>query len=240
LLDGLRDLVDLSRLDTEISRLEEERGGLPGRLRAAAAEREAAQARLEAARAALVDAEQAQRRAESQAQDHEALLRKLEGQQHQIKTNTAYTALLGEMEQARRAISDAETHVLEAMEVIEASRSTLAEAGDQVRGVLERIAAEERRIEERGVRLAADIASLQAQRAQRASGIERTLLARYDRIASRRRPAVAIVSGEICLGCRVGIPPQSHIEILKGEEIVTCGTCTRILILEDQLRDIAR
>lgn len=238
MLDGLRDLVDLSRLDTELFRLEEERAGLPGKLRAAAAEREAAQARLEAARAALVDAEQAQRRAESQSQDHEALLRKLEGQQYQIKTNTAYTALLAEMDQARRAISDAETRVLEAMEAIELSRSTLDAQGDQVRGVLERIRAEEERIRERGTRLEADIASLQTQRAQRAAGIERALLSRYDRIASRRRPAVAIVSGEICLGCRVGIPPQSYIEILKGEEIVTCGTCMRILIHEDQLREV--
>ena len=240
MLDGLRDLVDLSRLDTELSRLEEERAALPGRRRAAAAEREAAQARLEASREALSEAEQAQRRAESQAQDQEALLRKLEGQQHQIKTNAAYTALLAEMEQARQAISDAETRVLEAMEAIEASRSTLAGLGDQVRGVLERIEAEERGIDERGERVEAEIAARKAQRAQRAAGIERNLLARYDRIAARRRPAVAIVSGETCLGCRVGIPPQSYIEILKGEEIVTCGTCTRILILEDQLREGAR
>ena len=57
---------------------------------------------------------------------------------------------------------------------------------------------------------------------------------------ARRRPAVAIVSNETCLGCRVGIPPQLYIEILKGEKIVACGTCQRILIDEVQLREGAR
>lgn len=237
MLDGLRELVLLSRLDAELAKLVAERTALPGKQAACAEERVTAQQRLESAREAAVEAEQAQRRAESQAQDHEALLTKLEGQQHQIKTNAAYTALLAEMEQARQAISDAETRVLEAMEVIEESRTGLQAQEAQVRGVLERIDAQERDYESRGKALETEIGVLQGRRGELATGIEAALLARYEKIASRRSPAVAIVSGEICQGCRVGIPPQLFIEILKGEVLVTCGSCMRILIDESQLRD---
>jgi predicted nucleic acid-binding Zn-ribbon protein len=41
---------------------------------------------------------------------------------------------------------------------------------------------------------------------------------------------VILVKEERCGGCRVGIPPQSFIEIIRSETIVTCGNCTRILI----------
>ena len=193
-------------------------------------------ARLVSAGALVSEAELAQRGAESKAQDQQAELTRLEGQQHQIKSNTAYTALLGEMDRAREAISDAETHILEAMETIEASRASLAALEEQAKGVVERIDGEVRDHEARAKALEVEIDALGRQRGERAERIDRVLLARYERIASRRTPAVAIVSTEICQGCRVGIPPQSYIEILKGEKIVTCGTCQRILVDEHELR----
>jgi predicted nucleic acid-binding Zn-ribbon protein len=52
---------------------------------------------------------------------------------------------------------------------------------------------------------------------------------------TRRRPAVAMVSEEMCQGCRVGIPAQNYIEILKGERIITCGNCHRILVHPDMV-----
>jgi predicted nucleic acid-binding Zn-ribbon protein len=58
-------------------------------------------------------------------QDQEALLKRLEGQQFQVKSNDAYTALLHEMEHAKQAISDCETRILESMDAIETSRSEL-------------------------------------------------------------------------------------------------------------------
>lgn len=237
MLEGLRDLVDLSRLDSELTALEEERTALPGKLAACAEERAAAEQRLEAAREALAETEQAQRRAEADAQDHEAERVRLEGQQHQVKTNEAYRALLAEIDRAREAVSDAETRILEAMEGIEEAKSAYTSLEEQVRSVVGRIEARVREHEERAKVLDAEIDALRARRSEHAAAIEGELVARYEKIGTRRRPAVAIVSRETCQGCRVGIPPQKYIEILKGEQIVTCGSCGRILIDENQLRE---
>ena len=68
-------------------------------------------------------AEQEQRRHEAAVADREALVKKLEGQQFQVKSNDAYKALLHEIDQARAGISEAETRILEAMEGIEAMRA---------------------------------------------------------------------------------------------------------------------
>ncbi|MGH0031033.1 MAG: zinc ribbon domain-containing protein [Myxococcota bacterium] len=233
MLDDLRALIALSRHDAELASLREEHAGVPARQAAFAEERAKASETLVSAREAVVEAEQAQRQAEGEAQDQEAQLAKLEGQQHQVKSNEAYTALLSEMDQARTAISDAETRVLEAMERIEEARGSLATLEEQVRGATERIDTQEKELEARAAELGERIAGFESARADQVAAIDATLVARSEKSLARRAPAVALVSGELCLGCRVGIPPQAAIELLKGEEIVTCGTCQRILIREE-------
>jgi len=53
--------------------------------------------------------------------------------------------------------------------------------------------------------------------------------------AKRKRPALALVKNETCEGCRVGIPPQKYLEILKGEALTTCENCGRILLHPDMV-----
>jgi len=231
-LDDLQRLIDLQKLDEELVALEEENAGLPGRRTELAETREAAQQRVAAAKAALEEAEGEQRRAESALQDQEALIRKLEGQQFQVKTNDAYTALLREMEQARQAISDSETRLLEAMDDIEAGGLERAAAEEDAEKVLGRIAVEEKALDAREHELAALIAELRETRTTRRAGVSAELLEQYDKIASRRRPAVVHVRGEICLGCRVNIPPQLQIELLRGQRVIHCSNCHRILVRE--------
>jgi uncharacterized protein len=234
-LDGLNELVGLSKLDSQLAAEELELAALPAARQKAAEERAAGEARLQAADAALAAVEQRQRQAEVRVQDQEALLAKLSQQQHQVKTNEAYTALLSEMERARESISEAETQVLEAMEAIEASRRERDTLRAELRAVGERLEAEERQRSEREAALRAEIASLRSQRVHQVEGVDRTLLTRYERVATRRSPAVAVVTSELCPGCRVGIPPQAYIEIRRAEQLVTCGNCQRILIHRDRL-----
>jgi hypothetical protein len=232
----LQQLLELSGFDTQLAALEESRGSLPARRAAAAAQQGAAEARLEAAREEVVRAEQLQRKSETAAQDQEALLKKLQGQQFQVKTNDAYTALLSEMERAQAAISECETRILEAMESIAGASARQRELESELRGVRAHVEAEARSCDEREKELSEQIGRLREQRDAAAGRLEARLLSRYEKIAARRRPAVSLVIAETCQGCRVGIPPQLVIEIRRGEDAISCPNCTRILVLEDQLR----
>lgn len=235
MLKGLQGLVDLSKVDVQLAALEEERAALPARRAALDEARSASQAAEEAAGAAVEAAEQEQRRHEAVAQDKEVLLHKLEGQQHQVKTNEAYTALLHEMDEARAAISESETRILEAMEAIEQARAEADRAASGARGAQERAAEEESALDAREKALEEQIAALRRERDGIADGVDATLLSRYARIAGRRRPAVAVVERETCMGCRVGIPPQAVLELRRAESLITCGHCQRILVLEEHL-----
>jgi predicted nucleic acid-binding Zn-ribbon protein len=238
-LEGLQSLVDLSQVDTHLAERERELSEIPAKRSACAEQRVQAETRLETAREAVGEAELVQRHAESDVREQEALLAKLEGQQHQVKSNEAYTALLHEMEQSKRAISDAETRILEAMEAIEQASRDLASGDRDAAALRERLEREERALDERERRLQKEISELRQRREEIAGGLDESLLGRYERIVARRSPAVAVVNSELCRGCRVDIPPQSYIEILKGQAIITCERCHRILIHEDQLRQSA-
>ena len=108
MVEGLKQLIRLQELDDALAAAEGELAKLPELRARCAAQREAAEARTAEARQAVQDAEGLQRGAETELQDKEALLAKLENQQHQVKSNEAYTALLREMDEAREAISAAE------------------------------------------------------------------------------------------------------------------------------------
>ena len=239
MVEGLKHLLELQKLDDELLGLEREQAGLPGRRARIAEERSAAEEQLVAARQALDEAGAGQREAERSLQDREALLRRLEGQQHQVKTNEAYTALLHEMEAARQAISDCETRILESMEAIEAARAEVVAAESAQREANARLEKEERTLEAREPELAQGIEALRVRRQAICARVARELLSLYDRVSTRRRPAVVKISREICEGCRVDIPPQSYIEILRGERVIACGHCQRILVHQTRLAALA-
>jgi predicted nucleic acid-binding Zn-ribbon protein len=234
-LEGLTQLLELQRLDDQLAASETELNGIPGIRDRIESDLRVCDERLAAARQALQGAEAAMRRAEAALKDQEALLQKLEGQQFQVKSNDAYTALLREMDHARVSISDHETRILEHMDAIEQSRGMLAYADKELAETRMRSDAEGRAIAARDVELSREIERLQALRAQVGPEVGRELLNHYERIAKRRRPAVILVAEERCGGCQVGIPPQSFIEIRRCETIVTCGNCSRILIHAQKL-----
>ena len=239
MLQGLTQLLELQRLDDELVADQTEYDGLPGHRERIEQERSACEEQLAAAKQALQDAEGALRQSEAALQDQEALLQRLEGQQFQVKSNDAYTALLREMDQARDSISEHETKMLEHMDAIEQSRGQLAEVEKQAGETRSRLEAERSAVETRDAECTSEIDRLRTLRSEVGPEVGPELLKHYERVSNRRRPAVILVEEERCGGCRVGIPPQSFIEILRGETIVTCGNCSRILIHAEKVESPA-
>jgi len=236
LLEGLQQLIDLQVLDAELVSARDEQGEIPALREKRTDERSVAQQKIEDATELTQRAEAEQRRVETTLQDQEALVEKLEGQTSQVKSNEAYTALLREIEQAKDAISEAETQILEGMEKIEEASGAQRQAEVRAAEVYQRIEVEEKACDERERALAVRIAELDGARSETTARVPAELLEQYDKIATRRRPAVVRVNAEICLGCRVDIPPQLFVELIRGQSLIQCGNCHRILIHERSLQ----
>ncbi len=60
--------------------------------------------------------------------------------------------------------------------------------------------------------------------------VDAQALATYDRTSKRYpRHAVAELKGELCTGCNVKLRPMLASEVRRGERIVQCENCTRLL-----------
>ena len=56
------------------------------------------------------------------------------------------------------------------------------------------------------------------------------LLKKYDRLKESRGRGVSIIENEICPECHSTIPPQLFAEVRRGDKIITCHSCGRILL----------
>lgn len=60
--------------------------------------------------------------------------------------------------------------------------------------------------------------------------LDATTVALYDRVSKRYpRGAVSELKGELCISCNVKIRPMLASAVRKGEQIVQCENCTRLL-----------
>jgi len=83
-------------------------------------------------------------------------------------------------------------------------------------------------------RLQAAIASLEAQRKERASRADPVLLKRYDQIRVRQSNlGIVMVTDASCPGCRVGLASELLKELRTGRAGLTCDNCGRLLYREE-------
>jgi hypothetical protein len=123
-----------------------------------------------------------------------------------------------------------ETRVLELLEKVEAKKQAIA-AQDETLQQLQTV------YDRRSADVAAQVDELEKQRAalvgKRDSlrqGLPAPLLKRYEFILRRRNgSAISEVRAGVCLGCHMNILPQQFIDLQKGEEIIQCPHCQRIL-----------
>jgi predicted nucleic acid-binding Zn-ribbon protein len=86
-------------------------------------------------------------------------------------------------------------------------------------GLDERLAAAGKRLE-----------YLESQRKVAGKLVPAPILGRYEFIRSRlHNPVIVPVSAGICGGCHISIPPQAFIELQKGQQILSCPNCQRLI-----------
>ncbi|HEX9079063.1 MAG TPA: C4-type zinc ribbon domain-containing protein, partial [Desulfuromonadaceae bacterium] len=61
------------------------------------------------------------------------------------------------------------------------------------------------------------------------------VLKRYNVLREQRRgQAIAFARDGYCLGCNMNLPPQLYNSLFRGDEMISCPHCQRVLILKQQ------
>src|SRR3954447_5154327 len=208
------------------------------RLIATVPERSAAlDARIHAARTALATAKERKAANDAARRDVErdrATIRarrsKYQDQTLAVKTNKEFHALQHEMQMADEEIAKFDDRDLELMmegDEIAASIKT-TEAG--LKDAEQRVAAERQALEAEAKQAATRIEALGRERTDLAKAVSRDSLGMFERVGKPRKGvAMAVLAGDLCAVCHVKVRPHVLQRIKRGDELIQCENCHRIL-----------
>ena len=162
----------------------------------------------------------------------EALIKKYEDQQNNVRNNREYDSLTKEIEYQQLDIqlsekrireitakdNDVATKVAQAQLRLTELQSSLQDKKEELHSLVEGTEKEEEQLLQRS----ADCEKL----------VEDRLLVAYKRIRKNARNGLAVVGifDEACGGCFNRIPPQHQLDICTHKKIIVCEYCGRILV----------
>ena len=162
----------------------------------------------------------------------EALIKKYEDQQNNVRNNREYESISKEIEYQQLDIQLCEKKIKEATvkseeialkieaakQRLEERKADLAEKKDELQSIIEDTQKEED--------------ALLIRSAECEGVIEDRLLVAYKRIRKNARNGLAVVgiNRDACGGCFNKIPPQHQLDICTHKKIIVCEYCGRILV----------
>ena len=162
-------------------------------------------------------------------------VKRSENHMKEIKTNKEFQAIGREIATARKQITDIEDRMLAIAQRIE---DTLLELTQSEQAIQERQQENDDAIEQYTDSITTftdEISQLTNSRATITAELAPSIVKRYTMLRDQRRGiALAIAQDGSCLGCNMHLPPQLYNSLFKGEEMLSCPHCQRILILKVQ------
>jgi predicted nucleic acid-binding Zn-ribbon protein len=229
----LEHLVSLQRIDLAI---EDAR-----RLIATVPERSAAlDARIESARAAVATEKERKAATDPARRDIErdrstvrARRSKYSDQTMAVKTNKEFHALQHEMQAADEEIAKYDDRDLELMMEADEIAAAIKAADSGLKEAERGVAADRQTLEAEAKEAAARIETLGRERVDATAQVSPSSLALYHQIAKPRRGiALAPLHGDLCSICHVHVRPHILQQVRRGEAVLQCESCHRILYYE--------
>ncbi|NCC24132.1 MAG: hypothetical protein EOM25_02870 [Deltaproteobacteria bacterium] len=236
-IEQIEQLVLLQRLDTEAQELEKSLRDMPEQLAGLKGKFVGLERQMGQVRERINLLEEQKSRIEHEIEEDSAKVKRSKNKLMMVENTKEYHAMMREMDTLEKMNRIREEERVSLLE-------ELAEQNEQAAGLAERIAELRSEIDAQEDGLKADMAAkekrlaeLRKQKAKACECIPDPIMDRFEFIRGRLdNPIVVSVTDAICNGCHIRIPPQIFIEIQKGEQILSCPNCQRIIYWDNHFR----
>jgi uncharacterized protein len=229
----LEKLVDLQRTDTNIRRLKKS-------IETAEARRASIEQEFEQHAFSIREVQgrrdtlQTQRaELEKQIAENKTYLERADRNLKHAQNQKEYETAMRETDAIQKQIAAFETQIIEKMTGIEEVEKELESRAEEINSL---DAKRDEAFSAFDAELAADRADLDNELKRRNDvfvTLPAQLAAVYNRLALRSRDGIAVaevVNGS-CSACFMSLRPQMQVEVKRGDQIITCESCTRILFI---------
>jgi predicted nucleic acid-binding Zn-ribbon protein len=227
----LQQLVALQKLDTSIRKLQEELEAIPKRRAEIEAEFDQRAFEIRALETSRDDARHTRSRLETEVAEQRARAERAERNLMSSKKQDEYTAAIREADAARKQISALETQVLEQMEASDKAEGSLTERADEIASLNSDRDARMKAFDEETRLQVEKVAASRGERERLMNALPKSMASLYGRISARIRDGVAVAEARngACMACFMALRPQAMAQVRRGDEVVTCDNCNRIL-----------
>lgn len=224
-------LIALQKADLEIRRLQADIAAIPERRAEIENEFDQRAFEIKALEQQRDEAQQERVRLEAEMAETRNLAERAERNLMSSKKQDEYTAAIREADAARKHISKLEEQILEKMESYEQAVAALKEREPEVEKLRSEMKQRIKSFEAQTTTQEAEIDARKNERDKLLSSLPKNLSAMYTRISTRIRDGIAVAEARngSCMACFMSQRPQVMSQIRKGDEIITCDNCNRIL-----------
>jgi predicted nucleic acid-binding Zn-ribbon protein len=230
---ALAALVALQKLDSAADAIRKRLAEMPATEAAIGATVTEAAGALDSVKARLAENQTSRRALERDVAGVDTRLSRFNDHRAQVKTNQEYTALLHEISVAKTEKDGIEEKILVLMEAADELTAGQKAADAALASARREAEAARAALQKEAAALQEELKRLEGSRKGEASAVPPPALARYEQLLKQRKGiGVAAMTGETCSACYVRQRPHVAQQIRKGDEILQCESCQRILYYE--------
>lgn len=230
MLQDLALALRLQALDRKIANLDQEIATLPKHIAEIGRKLEAHTRRLEADRASLVANTRDRKKLEGEIEVQSQKISRLRDQMLQAKTNEQYRAFQNEISYAETETRKAEDKILDLMEQSEPLEMNVKAAEIELKKQQAHVESQKALARDTTAVDQKARAEALAARQSIVAGMDPKLYAEYERIRKKTKgTAIADATDGRCDACYIALRPQFFQDLRKGDRIMFCESCSRIL-----------
>jgi predicted nucleic acid-binding Zn-ribbon protein len=230
MLPDLKLAIGLQEIDDRLAELNREISYLPKHISEIEKKLVAHERKLEADRGALSANLKERKKCEGDIQVQDQKASKLKDQMLEAKTNEVYRAFQNEIEFCQTEVRKLEDRILELMAESEPLDRNVKSAEAALKAEKAQVESEKAQARERTAAAESAAAARRKERASIVGSIAPAVYQRYERVRKGRRGrAVAEALEGRCSACNLTLRPQLSQDLKRGEEILSCESCQRIL-----------
>lgn len=230
----IEQLVSLQAIDLIIdkidSEIKQEQDGLDSRV-SSLVEREE---RISDQEAQIQELEKERRTLEDEMTDKIARVKERQSKMMQVQTSREQTALLKEIEDAKRNVKENEEKIVSIMEQVEKLSAEMGEEKNLLKAEKKLVDKEKGKVKSAIDGLSKGKKTKINKRDKQAQAVNGSMIQKYELLRERRNGlAIVNVLDGVCQGCFMNLPPQKYNMLLRGDQILECPSCQRLIYHQD-------
>ena len=226
----IEQLVALQEIDLVIdkidSEIKHEQNGLDVRI-SSLVEREG---RINEQESLIEELEKERRTLEDEMTDKIAHVKERQSKMMQVQTSREQTALLKEIEDAKKNVKENEEKIVSIMEQVEKLTAETTEERNLLKTEKTLVDEEKEKVKSVIDELSKGKKTKKNKRDKQADAVNGSMIQKYEVLRERRNGlAIVNVLDGVCQGCFMNLPPQKYNMLLRGDQVLECPSCQRLI-----------